>query len=86
LGETVEPIRARALFLSDLHLGTKGCQAGMLVDFLKQGVRFTGRESARQFLGTIERAHRMPARWASPGPLPGEWDLGVGPRPHGPEA
>jgi UDP-2,3-diacylglucosamine pyrophosphatase LpxH len=27
--------RVRALFLSDLHLGTKGCQAHLLLDFLK---------------------------------------------------
>jgi len=26
----------RAIFLSDIHLGTKGCQAGLLVSFLKQ--------------------------------------------------
>ncbi len=29
-------IRVRTLFLSDLHLGTKGCQAGALLDFLKR--------------------------------------------------
>ncbi|MCB8821181.1 UDP-2,3-diacylglucosamine diphosphatase [Microvirga rosea] len=28
-------IRVRTLFLSDLHLGTKGCQAGQLLGFLK---------------------------------------------------
>jgi UDP-2,3-diacylglucosamine pyrophosphatase LpxH len=28
-------VRVRALFLSDLHLGTRGCQAGLLLDFLK---------------------------------------------------
>lgn len=28
--------RYRALFLSDLHLGTKGCQSGALLDFLRQ--------------------------------------------------
>jgi UDP-2,3-diacylglucosamine pyrophosphatase LpxH len=27
--------RFRTLFLSDLHLGTKGCQAGQLLDFLR---------------------------------------------------
>ncbi|WP_131115315.1 MULTISPECIES: UDP-2,3-diacylglucosamine diphosphatase [Lichenihabitans] len=26
----------RSLFISDLHLGTKGCQAGLLLDFLKR--------------------------------------------------
>jgi UDP-2,3-diacylglucosamine pyrophosphatase LpxH len=30
-----EAVRVRTLFLSDLHLGTKGCQAGLLLDFLK---------------------------------------------------
>lgn len=29
------PIRVRALFLSDLHLGTRGCQAEKLLDFLR---------------------------------------------------
>ena len=29
------PIRVRTLFLSDLHLGTRGCQAGMLLGFLR---------------------------------------------------
>jgi UDP-2,3-diacylglucosamine pyrophosphatase LpxH len=28
-------VRVRTLFLSDLHLGTKGCQAGLLLAFLK---------------------------------------------------
>src|SRR5215468_2016205 len=27
--------RYRSLFLSDVHLGTKGCQAEMLLDFLR---------------------------------------------------
>ena len=36
-GEDDEPasIRVRALFLSDLHLGTRGCQAEKLLDFLR---------------------------------------------------
>ncbi len=29
------PVRVRTLFLSDLHLGTRGCQAGLLLSFLK---------------------------------------------------
>jgi UDP-2,3-diacylglucosamine pyrophosphatase LpxH len=28
-------VRVRTLFLSDLHLGTRGCQAGLLLDFLR---------------------------------------------------
>jgi UDP-2,3-diacylglucosamine pyrophosphatase LpxH len=31
----VEPVRVRTLFLSDVHLGTKGCQADLLLDFLR---------------------------------------------------
>ena len=31
----VEPARVRTLFLSDVHLGTKGCQAELLLDFLR---------------------------------------------------
>jgi UDP-2,3-diacylglucosamine pyrophosphatase LpxH len=32
---TLEPRRYRAIFISDVHLGTKGCQADLLLDFLK---------------------------------------------------
>ena len=35
MGEDSEAVRVRTLFLSDLHLGTKGCQAALLLDFLK---------------------------------------------------
>ncbi|GEP12338.1 UDP-2,3-diacylglucosamine hydrolase [Methylobacterium gnaphalii] len=31
-----ETLRVRTLFLSDTHLGTKGCQAGLLLDFLRE--------------------------------------------------
>ncbi|WP_019939218.1 UDP-2,3-diacylglucosamine diphosphatase [Bordetella sp. FB-8] len=31
-----QPTRVRALFLSDLHLGTRGCQAELLLEFLRQ--------------------------------------------------
>src|SRR6478736_2971357 len=30
-----EPRRVRTLFLSDIHLGTRGCQADKLLDFLR---------------------------------------------------
>jgi UDP-2,3-diacylglucosamine pyrophosphatase LpxH len=30
------PTRVRTLFLSDIHLGTKGCQADALIDFLRE--------------------------------------------------
>ena len=32
---TIGPRRVRTLFLSDIHLGTKGCQAETLLDFLR---------------------------------------------------
>ncbi|WP_321502488.1 UDP-2,3-diacylglucosamine diphosphatase [Breoghania sp.] len=31
----INPRHYRALFLSDIHLGTRGCQANMLLDFLR---------------------------------------------------
>lgn len=35
MSENPEARRYRALFISDVHLGTKGCQAELLLDFLK---------------------------------------------------
>jgi UDP-2,3-diacylglucosamine pyrophosphatase LpxH len=35
LAKDIEPLRVRTLFVSDLHLGTKGCQAELLLDFLR---------------------------------------------------
>lgn len=35
MARDIEPIRVRTLFLSDLHLGTKGCQADLLLDFFR---------------------------------------------------
>ncbi|MCB5176540.1 UDP-2,3-diacylglucosamine diphosphatase [Microvirga lenta] len=35
MAEAFEAVRVRTLFLSDLHLGTRGCQAGPLLAFLK---------------------------------------------------
>jgi UDP-2,3-diacylglucosamine pyrophosphatase LpxH len=32
---TIEPRHCRAIFLSDIHLGTRGCQAELLLDFLR---------------------------------------------------
>jgi UDP-2,3-diacylglucosamine pyrophosphatase LpxH len=34
--ERHHPARHRAIFLSDIHLGTRGCQAEMLLDFLRK--------------------------------------------------
>ncbi|MFU8897023.1 MAG: UDP-2,3-diacylglucosamine diphosphatase [Gammaproteobacteria bacterium] len=31
---TLRPLNFRTVFISDIHLGSKGCQAGMLLDFL----------------------------------------------------
>ena len=35
MGEETETTRVRTLFLSDMHLGTKGCQADLLLEFLR---------------------------------------------------
>lgn len=35
MSDSPEPRHYRALFLSDVHLGTRGCQADMLLDFLR---------------------------------------------------
>jgi hypothetical protein len=34
--ERHQPARHRTIFLSDIHLGTRGCQAELLLDFLKK--------------------------------------------------
>ena len=36
LHERNKPARHRAIFLSDIHLGTRGCQAELLLDFLRK--------------------------------------------------
>ena len=36
MAHDVDIIRVRTLFLSDLHLGTRGCQAELLLDFLRR--------------------------------------------------
>ncbi len=33
--ETAEPMKYRAIFISDVHLGTRGCKAEFLIDFLR---------------------------------------------------
>jgi len=35
-GQAVHPVKFRTIFLSDIHLGTRGCQAGRLLDFLRE--------------------------------------------------
>ena len=35
ISKTIDKTHYRAIFLSDIHLGTKGCQADRLLSFLK---------------------------------------------------
>jgi UDP-2,3-diacylglucosamine pyrophosphatase LpxH len=50
--------RYRAVFLSDIHLGTRGCQAEMLLDFLR------GMECERLYLvGDIVDGWKMKGGW-----------------------
>jgi len=56
-----EPNRYRTLFLSDIHLGTRGCQAELLLDFLKHN------ESDELFLvGDILDGWRLKSGWYWP--------------------
>lgn len=51
----------RAMFLSDVHLGTRGCQAELLLDFLKQN------EADKVFLvGDIVDGWRLKSGWFWP--------------------
>jgi UDP-2,3-diacylglucosamine pyrophosphatase LpxH len=59
--DSQEPNRYRTLFLSDIHLGTRGCQADLLLDFLKHN------ESEELFLvGDILDGWRLKAGWYWP--------------------
>jgi hypothetical protein len=56
----------RAIFISDVHLGTRGCKAEFLLDFLKHNdadVIYLGRRSRRARLGARQggRAGDRPA-------------------------
>ncbi|HEX8011327.1 MAG TPA: UDP-2,3-diacylglucosamine diphosphatase [Casimicrobiaceae bacterium] len=60
---SIHPIRVRTLFLSDIHLGMKGCQAHLLLDFLRC------HEAETIFLvGDIIEGWRLKSR--RPWPLP----------------
>lgn len=55
------PVRVRSLFISDVHLGTRGCQAELLCDFLRH------HEAERIYLvGDIIEGSRLPHRVAWP--------------------
>ncbi|MFE1598703.1 UDP-2,3-diacylglucosamine diphosphatase [Methylobacterium sp. ID0610] len=36
VADDADALRVRSLFLSDIHLGTKGCQAELLLDFMRE--------------------------------------------------
>jgi len=55
---TEDPLKFRAIFLSDIHLGTRGCKADFLLDFLKHT------ESDKLFLvGDIFDGWRLKKSW-----------------------
>ena len=59
--ERFQPARHRAIFLSDIHLGTRGCQADLLLDFLKRN------ESEQLYLvGDIVDGWRLKRWWYWP--------------------
>jgi UDP-2,3-diacylglucosamine pyrophosphatase LpxH len=56
--EVEAPLRFRAIFISDLHLGTPGCRATQLLDFLRHT------ESAHLYLvGDIIDGWQLKRRW-----------------------
>ncbi len=56
-----EEVRVRTLFLSDLHLGTRGCQAGLLLAFLR-----TVDADRIYLVGDIVDGWRLRAGWYWP--------------------
>jgi UDP-2,3-diacylglucosamine pyrophosphatase LpxH len=61
VGETIEPVRVRTLFISDVHLGTRGCQAALLLDFLRRYDADT-----LYLVGDIVDGWRLKAGWYWP--------------------
>lgn len=58
-----EPKQFRTLFVSDIHLGTRGCQADMLIDFLRE------HDAERIYLvGDIFDGWRLKKGWYWPQP------------------
>ena len=61
LERNAQPARHRAIFLSDIHLGTRGCQADLLLDFLRHN------ESEHLYLvGDIVDGWRLKRWWYWP--------------------
>lgn len=59
----IDPVRVRSVFISDVHLGTRGCRADMLLDFLKRV------EADNVFLvGDIVDGWRLKKSWYWPQP------------------
>lgn len=56
-----EKARYRAIFISDLHLGTPGCQAGPLLDFLKDHT-----SQSLYLIGDIIDGWQLRRRWYWP--------------------
>ena len=61
MSDSPETRRYRALFISDVHLGTKGCQAELLLDFLKYNEADTV-----YLVGDIVDGWRLKANWYWP--------------------
>jgi UDP-2,3-diacylglucosamine pyrophosphatase LpxH len=61
VSDSPETRRYRALFISDVHLGTKGCQAELLLDFLKYNEADTV-----YLVGDIVDGWRLKANWYWP--------------------
>ncbi len=62
-GEEAPPLRWRSVFISDLHLGTPGCQAEALLDFLRQC-----RCEQLYLVGDIIDGWQLRRRWYWPQP------------------
>lgn len=58
---TIDAEKVRSIFLSDVHLGTRGCQAGLLLDFLRH------HDCDHMYLvGDIIDGWRLKAKWSWP--------------------
>ena len=60
-GAATERPRYRAIFISDLHLGTPGCQAGPLLDFLREH-----NSESLYLIGDIIDGWQLRRRWYWP--------------------